>query len=114
MKHVKHPSVLLLLGACAIAALLLLWPPLRTAAQIESHGFEYVTIHWAGKDNTHLIRPGGNVEFIGPELKKLSRPDRCDERAFFMNAAINGLAKSGFEVTAMLNDDVVMRRGLGR
>ena len=46
-------------------------------------------------DGERVIRPGGNVEFIGPELQKLSRPDRCDERDFFMNAAINRLAKNG-------------------
>ena len=26
---------------------------------------EYATIRWDGKDNTHVVRPGGQVEFIG-------------------------------------------------
>lgn len=72
--------------------------------------FEYVTIRWGGKENTHLIRPGGNVEFIGNELRKLPRPDRIDDRAFYMNAALNGLAKEGYELAAMTSDEIVMKR----
>ena len=59
---------------------------------------EYVTIRWAGKENTHLIRPGGQVEFIGGELRKLPKPERCDERSFYMNAAVNGLGQGGLGV----------------
>ncbi|HZR16188.1 MAG TPA: hypothetical protein VFE51_02575 [Verrucomicrobiae bacterium] len=47
--------------------------------------YEYATIRWAGKENTHIVRPGGQVEFIGMELRKLQKPDRADDRAFYMN-----------------------------
>lgn len=76
--------------------------------------FEYVTIRWAGKDNTHIVRPGGQVEFIGAELRKYHKPDRADDRAFYMNAAMNGLTKEGYEFAGMSNDEVVMRRPLNR
>ncbi len=50
------------------------------------------------------------MEFIGSEIRKLPRPDRCDERSFFMNAAMNGLVKEGWEFAGMTPDDIVMRR----
>lgn len=71
---------------------------------------EYVTIRWAGRDNTHLIRPGGEVEFIGPQLRTVKKPDRTDERAFYMNVALNGMAKEGFELVAMTHDEMVLKR----
>jgi predicted RNA binding protein YcfA (HicA-like mRNA interferase family) len=76
--------------------------------------YEYVTIRWAGKDNTHIVRPGGQVEFIGVELRKLTRPDRADERSFYMNTAMNGLSKNGYEFAGMTSDDVVMKRAIAR
>jgi hypothetical protein len=72
---------------------------------------EYATIRWGGRDNTHIIRPGGQVEFIGAELKKLSRPERSDDRAFFMNVAMNGLVK---EFAGMNTDEIVMKRAVIR
>lgn len=71
---------------------------------------EYVTIRWAGKENTHIIRPGGQVEFVGHELRKLAKPDRTDDRAFYMNAVMNGLTKDGFEFAGMSADEIVMKR----
>jgi hypothetical protein len=76
--------------------------------------FEYATIRWAGKDNTHVIRPGGQVEFIGHELKRANRPERADDRAFFMNLAMNGLVKEGYEFAGMNTDEIVMKRPVGK
>jgi hypothetical protein len=90
------------------------WPRLPAHAQAAPTGSEYATIRWAGRENTHVVRPGGQVEFIGAELRKLSRPDRCDDRAFYMNAAMNGLVKEGWEFAGMSSDEIVMRRPLGR
>jgi hypothetical protein len=84
------------------------------AQPVAASGHEYATIRWAGRENTHVIRPGGAVEFIGPEIRKLSRPDRCDERAFYMNVAMNGLVKEGWEFAGMSSDEIVMRRPLAR
>ena len=72
--------------------------------------YEYVTIRWAGRDNTHVIRPGGHVEFIGPALRKVTRPDRADERSFYLNLAMNGLTKDGFELAGITPDDIIMKR----
>ena len=76
--------------------------------------YEYVTIRWAGKDNTHTVRPGGQVEFIGSELRKMPKPDRTDDRAFYMNLAMNGLTKEGYEFAGMTLDEIVMRRAIGK
>jgi len=88
----------------------------RTSAQDRpaSGAYEYATIRWAGKENTHLIRPGGKVEFIGTELRKLVKPDRADDRAFYMNVAMNGLSKEGFEFAGMTSDEIVMKRAVSR
>lgn len=44
------------------------------------------------------------------ELRKLTRPDRADERSFYMNTAMNGLSKNGYEFAGMTPDEVVMKR----
>src|SRR5688572_17617388 len=75
--------------------------------------YEYATIRWAGKDNTHIVRAAGQVEFIGHELRKAQKPDRTDERAFYLNLAMNGLAREGFEFAGMTHDEIVMRRRAG-
>ena len=72
--------------------------------------YEYATIRWAGRDNTHVIRPDGDVEFVGNQLKILKKPDRADERSFYMNVVMNGLARDGWEVATITPDDYVMRR----
>jgi hypothetical protein len=100
----------LFLATLALVFTACLWPRHEVQAQVTSTGSEYLTIRWAGRENTHLIRPGGRVEFIGSELRKVSRPDRCDERAFYMNAAMNGVAKEGWEFVGMTPDEIVLRR----
>src|SRR4029077_10930321 len=72
--------------------------------------YEYITIRWAGRDNTHVIRPNGEVEFMGAQLKNFKKPDRADDRSFYMNIVMNGLAKQGWELAAMTPDDYVMKR----
>jgi hypothetical protein len=76
--------------------------------------YEYATIRWAGKDNTHIVRPGGQVEFIGTELRRMPKPDRTDDRAFYMNLAMNGLTKEGYEFAGMSSDEIVMRKAISR
>jgi hypothetical protein len=76
--------------------------------------FEYVTVRWGGRDNTHVIRPNGEVEFVGSQLRNYKRPDRADDRSFYMNVVVNGLARQGWEVSAMTPDDIIMRRPTGK
>ena len=89
--------------------------PRGSAAELPSFQTqEYVTIRWGGRDNTHLIRPNGQVEVLGPLLNKASRPDRTDDRSFYMNIAMNAVAKEGYEFAGMTNDEIVMRRPRAR
>ena len=56
------------------------------------------------------MRPGGQVEdwVEGP------RPERADDRAFYMNLAMNGLTKEGYEFAGMSSDEIVMRKAISR
>ncbi len=96
-----------------IAACVLLFPgKLRSADEVTADRFEYVTLRWGGRDNTQVIRPSGNVEFLASQLNKIKRPDRADDRSFYMNIALNALAKEGYELAAITSDDYVMKRRL--
>lgn len=76
--------------------------------------YEYATIRWDGRDNTHIVRPGGQVESTSAELRKAKKPDRADDRAFYMNLVMNGLTKEGYEFAGMSNDEIVMKRTVTR
>ncbi len=102
----KRPIIILSLLVLALALACRLFAAETKAAG----GYEYATIRWAGKENTHIVRPGGQVEFIGMELRKMPKPDRTDDRAFYMNLAMNGLTKEGYEFAGMSSDEIVMRR----
>ncbi len=71
---------------------------------------EYATLRWGGRENTHLIRPDGTVEILGPKFAGIKRPEKADERSFYMSLAMNALAREGFELTAMTTDDYVFKR----
>lgn len=112
----KTPSIRLISTALLTAAAT--FTLLRLAANTTGPGnpgpFEYATVRWDGRDNTHVIRPGGLVESIGPQLKAVTKPSRADERSFYLNVAVNGLVKEGWEVAAMTSDDILLRRPAGR
>jgi hypothetical protein len=105
MKPRKLVVWLIMAGLLATFAFRLLAANGKPSASVE-----YVTIRWGGRENTHIIRPGGQVEFIGIELRKVPKPDRTDERAFYMNMAMNGLVKEGYEFAGMTTDEIVMKR----
>lgn len=88
-----------------------------TAKAVDTGGFqnfEYCTIRWGGREHTQLVRPNGKVEMLGPLLTKVQRQDRVDERALFMNIAMNAVAKEGYEFAGMTNDEIVMKRAVAR
>ena len=105
MKTKTITAFALLATIAAIACARMLAADTTTVAK-----YEYVTIRWGGRDNTHIVRPGGQVEFISSELKKAPKPKDADDRAFYMNLALNSLAKDGFELVAMSSDDMIVRR----
>jgi hypothetical protein len=105
----KRPLLMALLGLGTLLPLIFLLSS-HAADNANSGIYEYATIRWGGRDNTHVIRPNGEVEFVGAQLRNFKRPDRADDRSFCMNIVMNGLAKDGWEVSAMTSDDIVMRR----
>lgn len=118
---VKPPSKLYamkkLLTLSTVATLACLTIYIVRLKAADAPGFqthEYATIRWGGRDNTHLIRPNGKVEMLGPLLTKTSRPDRTDERSFYMNLSANAVAREGYEVVAMTHDEIVMKRVVRR
>ena len=105
-QHLVATSFALLFSAFLISH------SLAAAEPQQSGKYEYVTIRWDGRDNTHIIRPGGKVEFVGAELRRVTRPDKADDRAFYMNVVMNGLTKDGYEFAGMIPDEIVMRRAV--
>lgn len=103
-------KTLFLLAVAILISSALLVPSIlaEDVRKIQSH--EYATIRWGGLDNTHIIRPGGRVEFVGAELRKVVRPNRTDDRSFYMNLVMNGLAKEGYRFVGMTPDEIVMER----
>ncbi len=96
----------LIVGACVL-------PGLRTVKAAEGNSsapYEYVTLHWDGIGNTHFVRPNGTVEFLGSQFVRLKKPERADDRAYFMNVAMNTLSKEGYELMTMTADDYVFKR----
>ena len=101
-----------LLGAVAAALVIAVWPSSSSSAADAPAlvKYDYVTLRWAGRDNTHLIRPDGTTEMLGNQLKAARKPDRVDDRSFYMNLAMNALAQEGYELAAMTSDDYIMKR----
>jgi hypothetical protein len=106
MKRNLLTTIVVAVAVCVLTCLL----TSHAADNASPGGFEYATIRWGGRDNTHVIRPGGEVEFVGNQLKNFKKPDRTDDRSFYMNVVMNGMAREGWEFTAMTPDDIVMRR----
>ena len=42
----------------------------------------------------------------------MHKPDRVDNRSFYLNCAMNGLTKEGYEFAGISNDDIVMKRAI--
>src|SRR5438034_1427456 len=97
-------AVALVTFACAMTLL-----KSRAAEGGTFQKYEYVTIRWAGRDNTHLIRSNGKVEILGSLLNRVTRPDRTDDRAFYLNIAMNSVAREGYEFAGMTTYDSMMK-----
>ncbi|MGN6553009.1 MAG: hypothetical protein ACTHLW_04745 [Verrucomicrobiota bacterium] len=107
----KKPIAVLAFALITLACAFCLFKT-RAAEAGSFQKYEYVTIRWAGRDNTHLIRSNGKVEMLGMILNKVPRPDRTDERAFYMNIAMNSVAREGYEFAGMTTDEIIMKRAL--
>ena len=51
---------------------------------------------------------------MASELRKAPKPERTDDRAYFMNLVMNGLTKEGWEFAGMSSDEIVMKRSVGK
>jgi hypothetical protein len=73
--------------------------------------FEFATIRWDG-DNTYVILPSGKIDFVGSQLKAIKKPDRVDERAFYLNVTMNSLGDKGYEFGGISGDgnSIIMKR----
>jgi len=111
----KNTKLFIAVGALAVALTIAFYR--LSAADIQgdqARKFEYATIRWSGRDNTHVVRPSGEVEFVGLQLNKIAKPNRVDDKSFYMNIVVNALAKEGYEFAGMSNDDIVMKRPISR
>jgi len=106
----KSKVLLTVAGLIAIVIAVSLFTSAAADSGSPSARYEYATIRWGGPDNTHVIRPGGEVEFVGPQLRQIKRPDRSNDRSLYMNVVMNGMAEQGWEFAGMTSDDIVMRR----
>ena len=76
---------------------------------------EFATIRWDGRNNTWLIRPNGKVDKFKQLFEKAPpRPDGIDERTYYMNIAMNAVAKEGFDFAGMTQEQYVMKRPVTR
>ncbi|MEI7731949.1 MAG: hypothetical protein WCO56_20415 [Verrucomicrobiota bacterium] len=112
----KKTILILSIAAVTLGGYLLY--PAKADSKNSSQTYEYATIRWSGRENTHLIRPNGEAEMLGPLFANVPRrrdkSERVDDRVLCLNIAVNALAKEGYEVAAMTSDEVMMKRPTAR
>src|SRR5215218_8567035 len=91
-----------------LAAVAGLRPNSQAADEVSFQKVEFLTVRWQGRENTCVIRPNGNVEKLRPLFERVKRPEGIDERAFYMSIVMNTLAREGYELAALTNDELVM------
>ncbi len=109
----KKLNLILLLAALSAAGLSLLKTrAAEPSSEPTTFQFaEFATIRWDGRDNTHLIRPNGKVEKLKPRFEKYPRPQGgIDERTYYLNIAMNAVAREGYDFAGLTQDHVVMKR----
>ncbi len=108
----KKTMLMTCLGALVLGGYF--FRPVMAQPKLPPQTFQYAVIKWGGRENTHVIRPNGEFEMLGPLFadlaKRREKGERVDDRALCMTLAINALAKEGYEVAAMTADQVVMKR----
>jgi hypothetical protein len=93
------------------AAFMLLRPhPVRGAGDGGFQNYEYATIRWSGRLNTHVVRPDGSTESLGPLLSKIPRQEKIDDRSLCMTIALNAIAKEGYDLAAATADEIIVKR----
>jgi hypothetical protein len=104
----KRLNLILIIAVLSAAAACFLKS--RAAEPSAFQAAEFATIRWDGRENTHLIRSNGKVEKLNPLFERFPRPDHIDERAYYLNIAMNAIAREGYDFAGMTQDQIVMRR----
>ena len=104
---IRRYSVLLLVASALVGVVGLTKLPANTAGTAQ---FEYATLRWGGRENTHLIRPDGTTEILGAKFAGVRKSEKIDDRSYYMNLAMNALSREGFELVAMTPDDYIFKR----
>jgi hypothetical protein len=94
----------------ASLVLMVIVTKLFAAEPNEPRRYEYATIRWSGKENIQIIRPDGEVEFVSYEIRKARKPEKSDERTFYMNVVLNTVAKEGYELAAISGDEMILKK----
>src|SRR6516164_6893204 len=71
---------------------------------------EFCTIRWQGIVNSKVIRPNGKIDSLKNLFERAPRPEGVDVRAYYLNVAMNALAKEGYDFAGMTVDEIVMKR----
>lgn len=103
----KHTIVICSVIACALIALT---PQPQAQDSTALQTYEYATISYHGRERTQAILPDGKLENFASLLMNAARPSGMEERTFFLNIAINAMAKQGYEVVTMSSDEVLLKR----
>ena len=109
----KKLNLCLLTATLALVAMQLI--KLRADEPSTFQTVEFATIRWDGRNNTYLIRPNGKVDKFKQVFEKAPpRPDGIDERTYYMTIAMNAVAKEGFDLAGMTQEQFVMKRPVAR
>ncbi|WCJ60006.1 hypothetical protein NXS98_02440 [Fontisphaera persica] len=82
--------------------------PAKPPASQDAVRWEYAYFRFAG-DQTTIVWPDGTTQRVIP-FGGRRRPEKADERMWYITGGINILAAKGFEIAWMDEDDVIMRR----
>lgn len=110
----KNVSALVCVALVACTGLVLAFRGSAATQSQTLQAYEYATIRWSGKEFTHLIRPSGQIEMIGALFPQGRRQEHVDERALCLSIAMNALAKEGYELAGLTDNEVVMKRSVAR
>ncbi len=108
----KRINLVLVAAVFSAAALCLLKS--RAAEPSTFQVAEFATIRWEGRENTHLVRSNGKVEKLKQLFERFPRPDGIDERTYYMNIAMNAVAREGYDFAGITQDQIVMKRPVAR
>jgi hypothetical protein len=105
---------LALLLAAAVSGAALYIAKSAGADSVSFQTTEFVTIRWEGRENSHVIRPSGKIEKLKQVFDRYPRPAGMDERSYYMNVAMNAVAKEGYDLAGVTPDEIVMKRPVAR